>query len=142
MKTRKVIQLMGLMLLLLTVGQISYAQQLGNRWQQFNNRWVYLGEANVDGRVDHDRIMIGRTEGRFRNIQIRVDRGTIDFQRVIVHYANGGDEVIELRDRIRSGGQSRAIDLRGNDRAITSVEFWYGPGSWGSRRPRVRLYGR
>lgn len=134
MKARKAIQAIGLLLLLLTIGQVSYAQRAG--------RWVYLGEANVDGKVDHDRISIGRSNGRFHTIQIHVERGAIEFQRVVVHYANGGDEELQIRERIQAGGQTRAIDLRGNDRAISSVEFWYSQGNWGSRRPRVRLYGR
>lgn len=141
MQARKIIQALGLALLLLTIGQAGYAQR--NSYAQRNNgRWIYLGESNVDGRNDHDQIMVGRSEGRFHNIQIRVERGAIEFQRVVVHYANGGDEEIAIRDWIPAGGQTRAIDLRGDERAITSVEFWYGQGNWGSRRPRVRLYAR
>ncbi|HZS09450.1 MAG TPA: hypothetical protein VFD58_31765 [Blastocatellia bacterium] len=124
----------GVLLLLLSFGQLSYAQRAG--------RWIYLGEANVDGRADHDRISVGRDEGRFRRIQIRVERAPIEFQRVVVHYENGGDEELEIRDRIPAGGETRAIDLRGGDRVIRSVEFWYARANWGSRRPKLRLYGR
>jgi hypothetical protein len=31
--------------------------------------------------------------------------------------------------------------LRGDERAIDSVEFFYAKGRWGSHEPRVRLYG-
>jgi len=35
---------------------------------------------------------------------------------------------------------TRAIDLRGDERAIDSVEFFYARGRWGyGREPRVRL---
>jgi hypothetical protein len=35
---------------------------------------------------------------------------------VVVRYANGTSEEVEFRDYIQAGGQTRAIDLRGNDR--------------------------
>jgi hypothetical protein len=105
-------------------------------------RWELLGEANVDGAVDHDTISVGRADGRFKAIQIQVDRAPIEFQRVVVHYGNGGNEELAIRNRIPAGGKTRVIDLRGNDRVIQSVEFWYGKANWGSRKPRLRLFGR
>jgi hypothetical protein len=105
-------------------------------------RWEFLGEASVDGAVDHDTITVGRADGRFRAIQLRVERAPIEFQRVVVHYGNGASEELEIRNRIPAGGKTRVIDLRGNDRVIQSVEFWYGKANYGSRRPRLRLYGR
>lgn len=105
-------------------------------------RWVYLGEANVDGARDHDTIQVGRQDGRFRAVQIRVERAPIEFQRVIVNYGNGQRDELEFRDRIRAGGTTRALDLKGGDRAITNVEFWYSPATYRGARPRVRLYGR
>lgn len=125
----------GLVLLLLTIyGQAVFAQNYG--------RWEYLGEANVDGNVDHDRIKVARDDGKFRAIQIRVERAPIEFQRVVVHYGNGADEEIELRSRINHGGKTRVIDLRGNDRVIESVEFWYARARYSSAKPKLRLFGR
>ena len=104
-------------------------------------RWDYLGEANVDGRADHDVIRVGRSDGRFRAIQLRVEKGEIEFDRVVVHYQNGQSEPIEIRSRIKSGGMTRAIDLPGDRRVIEGVEIFYRQGRWGDRRPRVRLFG-
>ena len=104
--------------------------------------WVYLGAAHVDGSADHDKIKVGKSEGRFRALQLRVDRAAIEFNHIVVHYANGTSEEVQVRQKIRAGGVSRDIDLRGGDRAIESVEFWYERANYGSRRPRLRLYGR
>jgi hypothetical protein len=104
--------------------------------------WVYLGEAHVDGRSDHDKIKVGKSEGRFRALQIKVDRAPVEFRHVVVHYANGSSEEVQVRQRIRAGGSTRDIDLKGRDRAIESVEIWYERAKYGSREPRVRLYGR
>ena len=104
--------------------------------------WIHLGDKHVDGKSDHDKISIGRKDGSFRQVQIRVENAPVNFERVVVHYGNGGDEELQLRELIPAGGQTRAIDLRGRNRIIASVEFWYEKANWGSNRPKVRLYGR
>jgi hypothetical protein len=114
-------------------GQVIYAQN--------NGRWVYLGESNVDGYTDHDKIKIGRDDGRFRAIQIRVERAPIEFYRVVVHDGNGADEEIAIRNRINPGGGTRVIDLRGRDRVIESVEVWYARAKYDSAKPKLRLFG-
>lgn len=103
------------------------------------DRWEYLGEANVDGAADHDRITVTRREGTFRAIQLRVQKASIKFDRVIVHYGNGSSEPIPIRALIEAGGQTRVIDLPGERRVINSVEFFYERA--GFRRGKVRLWG-
>jgi hypothetical protein len=61
---------------------------------------------------------------------------------VVVHFENGADTEVEVRDRIRNGSTTRAIDLPGDERRIRSVEVWYGRGNWGRSRPQLVLYGR
>lgn len=104
--------------------------------------WIHLGDKHVDGNSDHDKISLGSAEGRFRQLQIRVDDAAVNFQRVVVHFGNGGDEELQFREVINPGGATRAMDLRGRRRMIKSVEFWYEKANWGSKRPTVRLYGR
>jgi len=101
--------------------------------------WVPLGRASVDGQRDHDSIHI-RQRGTYRAIQIRVRGNDVRFDRVVVHYGNGQREQLYIRDVIRAGSASRAIDLPGARRVINRVDFWYGKARWGSR-PVVSLFG-
>ena len=97
----------------------------------------------MDGQRDFDRIAIGRAEGRFRSIQLRVSGSPVEFYRVVVRYGNGTSDEVEVREHIPAGGQTRPIDLRGDDRVISSVDFFYGKANWRyGARPRVRLYAR
>jgi hypothetical protein len=105
-------------------------------------REVYLGEANVDGPRDHDNIVVTERAGKFRSIQLRVERGPIEFDRVVVHFGNGTSERIQTRFRIRAGDSTRWIDLPGERRVIESVELWYAKANIFSAKPKVRLFGR
>jgi len=140
-RSMKIGLVLGL-LLILGAGAIVSAQRYNYTRPQIPGRWVFLGQSQVDGRADHDRIYVGQERGRFQRVQIRVDRAPIEFYRVVVHYGNGRSEELNIRQRIPAGGQTRAIDLRGNERNIDSVEFFYSRGRWNAARsPRVRLYG-
>ncbi|HJQ66253.1 MAG TPA: hypothetical protein VJ816_07750 [Gemmatimonadales bacterium] len=103
--------------------------------------WVFLGERAVTDRLDHDLIPVTIARGDFTAIKITVRRAAVDFHRVVVHFANGGDQEVELRATIPAGGESRAIDLRAGDRVIRSVEFWYDARTVRGRRAVVRLHG-
>jgi len=105
-------------------------------------RWELLGERTVTDRLDHDRIAVTSARGDFRTIKLTVRRAPVDFHRVVVHYARGGDQEIEVRGRIPAGGETRVIDLRGDERVIRSVEFWYDAATLRGRRGVVRLWAR
>jgi hypothetical protein len=109
-------------------------------YAQYGERRDYLGDAHVDGGQDHDSIHVGHHDGRFRAIQLRVSGGAIYFERVVVHFGNGTQEELVIRDKIPSGGRTRAIDLPGERRVIESVELWYGKDRW-EHRPKVSLFG-
>ena len=132
MLLRNIFRLMLITLFVAVVAQAASAQ----------NRWIFLGDKHVDGHDDHDKISIGSKEGTFRQLQIRVKVAPVIFKRVVVHFGNGADEELQFAEEIKAGRQTRPLDLRGYDRVIKSVEFWYEKAHWGERRPTVELYGR
>ena len=103
--------------------------------------WDLLGTRQVNDRADHDIIAVSSSRGDFRRIKFSVQRASVDFHRVVVHFGNGIDQRVELRNTIKAGGESRAIDLEGNDRVIRSVEFWYDANTIRGRRAQVRVFG-
>jgi hypothetical protein len=127
-------------LLLFSLSVASSAQVRRDYDRRDQGSWQQLGRSYVDGRNDHDTIVVNSSE-RFTSLQLEVNGGTIQFQRVVVHFDNGGDHRLDIRDRIVSGSRTREIDLPGDRRRIRSVEFWYSRGDWRSR-PYVTLYGR
>jgi hypothetical protein len=103
--------------------------------------WVLLGQRAVNDRADHDVIAVTAARGDFKSIKLTVQRAPVDFHRVVVHYGNGTKQELELRNTIPAGGESRLIDLTGNERVINRVEFWYDAKTIRGRRAVVRLFG-
>lgn len=126
MKRIKVMHLSVLLLvsLLLSVSQYVQAQQIG--------RWEKLGERMVNLTVDKDVIRCGH-KGTFTAIRFHVDRAPVTFLRVIVRYANGSTDNLNLNQTVRQGGDSRYLDLRGGKRIIRDITVYY---KSESKRPR------
>lgn len=103
--------------------------------------WQHLGNAHVDGRADHDRIDVD-AGGAFTSVQLGVTGGAIGFDRMVIHFRNGGEEVLPVGSVVRSGGRTPPIPIRGGAREIRNVEVWYQKGAHNEGKPRVDLFGR
>jgi hypothetical protein len=105
--------------------------------------WAVLGDRVVTDRADHDTIRVGRDRGSFTAVKFEVRRHGVDFHRVVIHFANGEDQKVELRNSIPAGGETRVIDIDGSNRIITSIDFWYDAKTLGrGRSATVRSLGR
>src|SRR5689334_4140023 len=102
MKFQKSLYVISLLILLSGFTLVTNAQRRNARQES----WQYLGQSNVDGARDHDNIRVNARD-TFQAIQLSVEGGEIAFQRVVVHFENGADSDVEIRDRIRAGGQTR-----------------------------------
>jgi hypothetical protein len=106
--------------------------------QRWNDRgWRTVGFTTVDGR-DSDTITLpGVSRQRaIRLCAINQPLGLRDFD---IRFANGGRQDVNTRAVLRAGTCTRAIDLRGNRRDITSVRLRYEPIRRSWQRPIVRV---
>jgi hypothetical protein len=111
--------LAGLVALAGAVSQPVMAERRGN------DHWEELGCQKVGFVVDRDVIKVGRREGRFRAIRLEVSGNSVFMNDLKVVYANGAPDDLHVRSEIRDGGQTRAIDLQGRERAIDRIEMVY-----------------
>lgn len=88
-------------------------------------RWEQLGCQKVGFGVDRDVIKVGRGEGRFKAIRLKVAGNKVYMMDLKVIYADGQPDDIPVRDEIRAGGQTRPLDLKGNRRAIREIQMVY-----------------
>jgi hypothetical protein len=104
--------------------------------------WELMGRREVDFRGDHDRIEIGKREGRYRQLEFRVEGAPIEMYNMTVTFANGQTFKPNLRHRFAEGSGSRVIDLPGDRRAIQRVDFSYRTIDRREGKARVALYAR
>jgi hypothetical protein len=115
-----------------------------NRKDSIGNqvRWEKLGQRKVNFKVDKDEIGVGRFEGFFDALRLKVKKGPINMHKMVVHFHNGETREIELRDNFTAGSESRIIDLPGNRRIIDKVVFWYDTKDFANSKAIVELWGR
>jgi hypothetical protein len=105
--------------------------------------WSRLGERVVADTLDHDSFDLGSFEDPLTTIKFRVEKRSVHFLKVKVHFANGGVQDADLDEVVHTGKDSTSIDLTGDDRVIKSVEVWFEPQT--RKRPQVAtvvLFGR
>jgi len=104
--------------------------------------WVALGCQDVGFNVDRDVIRVGRRDGHYTAIRLRVSGNDVRFFDLKVVYGNGAPDDIPVRAVIRAGGQSGALDLRGGIRSINRIEMVYATRPNFRGRARVCVDGR
>lgn len=88
-------------------------------------RWDQLGCKSVGFGVDRDVIKVGRNDGTFTAIKLKVRSAPIEIFDLRVVFGNGKRQDIRVRSVIKPGGETRAIDLAGANRGIDRVELLY-----------------
>jgi hypothetical protein len=107
-----------------------------------NDAWVRLGKVTASHTADHDKIRVEGRNDDFRKLKFRVTDSPLDMHRIVVTYDNGGSERLDVRENIRKGGETRAIDLQGGQRSIRTIEFWYDTKGLLNGRAEVIAFGR
>lgn len=104
--------------------------------------WELLGERQVTDGLDHDAIQVTAAKGTFRSLKVLVKGHAVQFRSMRIHFGDGSVQSVELRDVIPAGGESRVLDVEGQDRVIRSVEFAYDAQTHHGKQALVRLFGR
>lgn len=134
MKTRTLAGAAALLLILSTLVAVASAQAGRLRG------WELIGQATVSDARDHDVIAVTGAQGTFKKVQVKVFERAVQFREMTIHFGNGADQSVELREVIRPGRSSRVIDVDGGDRVIRSIEFRYDAQSRGHRAV-VKVFG-
>ncbi len=86
--------------------------------------WVKLGTQVVDFTLDRD-VVKASNQSTFSSLKIKVNNGTVNIHKVTVHFANGESQNIDLPEQLTKENDGKLIDLKGNNRVIERVTFWY-----------------
>jgi len=107
-----------------------------------------LGEATVNGNVDHDVIHVGKTEGQYDAVTLVVADSDLEMLDMNIVFGNGDRWSPKVTHYFREGSRTRAINLPapsakyvGKGRFIKDVELTY-RNLPGGGRARVELWGK
>ena len=105
------------------------------------NRWIPLVRAAIDPAADKTELVVEPTSARLRSFRLRARGGAIDVIHVTVVFGNHRRFDIPLRAVIPAGGESRVIDLPGDDRRISRVFLRHAPVGGAPGRVELSAWG-
>jgi hypothetical protein len=106
--------------------------------------WEKLGERTVHGgprRGDRDVIVVGRDDGTFTRLMLKVEHSALELYDVKIVFGDGSTWSPDTRLIFGRGARSRVIDLPGGARVVRKVEFVY-RNLRGGGRAQMELWGR
>ncbi len=104
--------------------------------------WERLGSREVDFKPDHDPIEVGRSEGRFKQLQMNVKSAPSEMSDMVVTFGNDEKFRPNLRYRFAEGSGTRTIDLPGARRTIKRIDLKYRSINRREGKGRVEGYAR
>ena len=102
--------------------------------------WTKLGERDVNGRVDKDRIQVGRYEGKFSKLTIVVRDSDLELMDFAVKFARGPEWRPQVQHYFRENQRTRVIDVPGDDRVIKYIDIKY-RNIAGGGRAKIEVWG-
>ena len=125
MKTKTILAVLAVGLTILWAGPVN-AQKFVKPRAGNPGQWRLIGTTHASHKADHDSLIVRGPFDNFRKIKFKVTDAPLELQRLVVTYDNGVPDKLEVRENIRKGGESRAIDLKGvGKRSIRRIDFWY-----------------
>jgi hypothetical protein len=122
MRLRHVLAAFAIIVLPVAGASVSQAQHMRHGE---HGDWELLGKRSVGFLADHDTIKVGRSEGRFKRIKLKVSGNEIEMRDLKVVYGSGKVDDLPVREKIRAGGETRAIDLQGHKTTIREIQLSY-----------------
>ena len=87
--------------------------------------WVMLGERTVNGHFDHDRIEVGRIEGKFSKLTVVVENSDLEMIDFKIQFADNTDYHPTVNQMFREGTRTRVIELPPGEHTIKYLDFKY-----------------
>ena len=104
--------------------------------------WTKLGERDVNGNVDKDRIEVGRYEGKFTKLTVVVRDSDLEMLDFAVKFGRGPEwRPANVNHYFRENTRTRVIDFPGDERTIKYIDFKY-RNLAGGGRAKVEVWGQ
>ncbi len=125
--------------MVLLQAQMSYAQLAADKSL---DSWTLLGTRTVDYTLDRDVIDFKESGEYFQTLKFIVKNGTLNLHKSTVHFIDGGTKVLELTDEMNKTNDGLILDMKGSNRKIEKVTFWYDSKNDSKDKSIVELWGK
>ena len=102
--------------------------------------WTELGCKSVGFLADRDVLPVNSPE-RFKALRLRSSGFDIEMVEMLVRYGNGTRDNFVIRRVIPSGSRTGPIDLRGERRRISQIDFLYRTNAIGTTKTKLCVEG-
>ena len=136
MKTVKILLVIMIGIVALVYSRVASAQTSAGA-----EEWQQLGTRIVDYTLDYDAVPITYKKGTFTTLKIKVNEGNINMHRCMITFENGDKQEIEIKHQFTAGSE-KIVDLKGNNRIIEKVTFWYDTKNKSSQKAVVEVWGK
>ena len=127
------------LLTLFTLGLVGFGGSArADGWD--SKGWVKLGEREVNGKFDHDKIEVGKYDGKFTKLTLFVEKSEIELLDFEITFGNKERFHPEVKYFFKEGQRTRVIDLPGDERTIKDINLKY-KNVPGGGRARVEVWG-
>lgn len=136
MKAIKILVITMIAIVALVYSRVARAQAAST-----SEEWQQLGTHAVDYTLDYDVIPVTYKKGTFTTLKIKVKDGNINMHRCMITFETGDKQEIEVKHQFTAGDE-KTIDLKGNNRIIEKVTFWYDTKNKSSQKAVVEVWGK
>ncbi|HMJ71583.1 MAG TPA: hypothetical protein VK508_21960 [Cyclobacteriaceae bacterium] len=104
--------------------------------------WTQLGTRVVDYTLDHDVVSLNNSKEAFNQLRVSVKGGALNMHKATVHFANGDKQDIDFPEVVSGETGGKVIDLKGNNRVIEKITFWYDTKANSTEKATVEVWGK
>ena len=107
-------------------------------WRLLASTSVTVTPPNAPAPQRHTLHLPSAARGPFAAVRLAVDGAPVKLDHVVVTFAHGTTQRVDLNKTIDAGGVTSDIVVQGSDHVVRQVDFWYAA----TKFAHVRLYGR
>lgn len=130
-----------LIVAMIAIVAIVYSRVAVAQTSSGSEEWQLLGKHVVDYNLDYDVIPVTYKKGTFTTLRLKVNDGNINMHRCMITFENGEKQEIQVKHQFTAGAE-KLIDLKGNNRIIEKVTFWYDTKNKSSQKAVIEVWGK
>jgi hypothetical protein len=126
---------------LVSFSRAGVAGTRSTRTERMQTTWGKMGQGSVAPTENGVHTVNAQAGKPVHAIKIKVLKGGVNLHRCEVWFNDGSKKMVELRNDVPAGSESREISLNEGSKQVSKIVFWYDTRNYGQRAD-VELWGK